>query len=141
MISVEAFGRLRASDYIAEDDRAFEDAWEFLGRVWLCAGYYFTDFLATHAEPDVTRCISVSFDDLSPEAGARLLADLDLPLRPGMNLGQVQKVLGEPVSKRSYLADRVSYEFQAGEFTVDATIQQVGGLVYLIIHPPLPEAG
>ena len=71
MIDFDGFGRLRAVDYIAEDELESTDSWEFLGCVWLRWGSGFTDFLATYDEPDVTRCISIDLDDLPAATAAR----------------------------------------------------------------------
>jgi hypothetical protein len=138
MISVEDFERLEVTDYLLDDQVGFSDDWRFLGRVWHCYGYGFTDFLETPDQPDVVRCICINSKDLPTATWARLLADLDLPLHPGMNIEEVTKVLGTPVRSESFVADRVSLEFQVGEFTVDTTIVQETGLTYLVIHPPLP---
>lgn len=138
MIDFDGFGRLRAGDYIAEDELEWRDSWEFLGCVWLGWGSGFTDFLTTYDEPDVTRCISIDLDDLPAATAARLLRDIDIPLRPGMDLSDVREVLGDPVREVRYVADRVSYEFHFNGYNVDTTILNDGGLTYLVIHPPLP---
>jgi hypothetical protein len=135
MISVADFGRLRIEDYRLDDRVGCSDDWRFLGRVWHSWGHGHTDFLSTPDQPDVTRCICLDFADLPPRTLNRLLTDVGLALSPGMRLAEVQAVLGAPVSLH---AGRASYEFQVGDYTVQATIQHETGLTHLVIYPPLP---
>lgn len=140
MITLTAFNRLRAEDYIAEDVLGADDDWRFLGRVWRSSGVGFTDFLALPSAPDVTRRVCVDLVDTESVDVKRLLRDLDLRLEAGMGLEEVTALLGLPVQKRGYVADRTTYEFAIGDlpWTMDATIHSVEGLIYLVIHPPLP---
>ena len=138
MISVADFGRLRIEDYRLDDRVGCSDGWRFLGRVWHSWGHGHTDFLYTPDQPEVTRCICLDFADFPPRTIQRLLTDLGLALSPGMRLAEVQEVLGAPVKTQSFVADRTSYEFHVGDYTVDATIRDDAGLTYLVIYPPLP---
>jgi hypothetical protein len=140
MISVEDFGRLRFSDYFPEERIGGDDNWQFLGRSWVSQGFGFTDFLALPDAPKVTRCISVDFEGCGPQTGVRLMRDLGLPLAHGMSLEKVEAALGAPVSRQVFVPGRASHEFKLGElpWTIDATIDKKHGLIFVVIHPPLP---
>lgn len=138
MISVDEFGRLDPLAYVDREGCHFSNTWLFLGRMWHHVGNGFTAFLAEPDEPDVARCLCVDLYELPLSTAARLLQDLDLPISAGMDIAQLAGILGDPVSEKSFTSRRVSYEFRAGEFTIDATIEDVRGLTYLVIHPPLP---
>ena len=138
MIPLHDFEQLRLRDYLPPEDTGEVEGWEFLDRVWHAEISGFTAMLSSPREPGVTRCVVVHASALPVGVARRLLEKLDLGLEPGANLREVRRALGTPVRELRFTPDRVTLEFQRGQWTVSTTVHEGDGLIYLYVHSPLP---
>ncbi len=137
MITHRELAPLRLKDFLPQTDRIEEvDGWEFMDKVWLGEVYGFTEWLRLREDPEVLRSVSLDLADLDQEVADRILATLQLPLEYGMELGEVNGVLGEPAEQVQPVPNRITYEYLAGDrdrYYISVTIDQRDGLVYLVV--------
>ena len=143
MISHDAFARLRLKQFLPPDAIAPLTDWEFLGRFWIGEGHGFTQWLRLEDDPSVLRSLAVDFHALPDVVVDAILTRLDLPVRRGMTIDQLRRVLGEPREVQTFVTDRLSYDFDYGEpdeYDVSCTVLNDGGLTYLVVTVPLEES-
>ncbi len=152
LISYEAFGRLRLSQFLRNipvtrktKDRgagrrftgkeiAEVEGWEYLGQVWVGEALGFSEWLRLAEDPDVLRSISLELTDLPARVVTTILHTLGLPLKPAMRLPAIEKILGESLAIEARLDDRKTYSFRCGTreiYELGCTVLNQGGLIYL----------
>ncbi len=136
MITHHDLAPLRLKDFLPQTDRIEAvDGWEFMDKVWLGEVYGFTEWLRLREDPEVLRSVSLDLADLDQETADRILSTLQLPLEYGMELEEVNGVLGEPSGQVQLVPNRITYEYLVGnqeKYYISATIDRLDGLVYLV---------
>ncbi|MEM7260643.1 MAG: hypothetical protein AAF488_01540 [Planctomycetota bacterium] len=133
MITLEKFRSLRLQDYVPAEVIDRSDAWEWMGRTWVGHSVGFTCWLRCPETPDQLRSLSLDLGSLSSSVSERVFQDLELCLRPGKALKEVEATLGAPDSVESFVPDRSSYLFLHDDYHVDCTIHESSGLLYIVI--------
>jgi hypothetical protein len=137
MITHHQLAPLRLKDFLPQTDQIEAvDGWEFMDKVWLGEVYGFTEWLRLREDPQVLRLVSLDLADLDQEVADRILEALQLPLEFGMELEEVNQVLGEPAGQEQMVPNRITYEYLAGnreKYYISATVDQLDGLVYLVV--------
>src|SRR4051812_16698251 len=99
-MSYEAFGKLRFLDFFPKTDAYNEDhegGMETGIGIACTEGYLWSMFTSPADEPWQTAEICLELGEDCPEMeGRRLLDSLGIPLRTGMSIAQVRKILGTP---------------------------------------------
>ena len=107
-----------------------------MDKVWLGEVYGLTEWLRLREDPQVLRLVSLDLADLDQEVADRILEALQLPLEFGMELEEVNQVLGEPAGQEQMVPNRITYEYLVGnqeKYYISATVDQLDGLVYLVV--------
>jgi NTP pyrophosphatase (non-canonical NTP hydrolase) len=137
MITHRELAPLRLKDFLPQTDQIEEvDGWEFMDKVWLGEVYGFTEWLRLREDPEVLRSVSLDLADLDQEVADLILSTLQLSLEYGMELEEVNGVLGEPAGQVQMVTNRTTYEYLAGnreKYYISATIDRLDGLVYLVV--------
>jgi hypothetical protein len=137
MITHHQLAPLRLKDFLPQTDQIEAvDGWEFMDKVWLGEVYGFTEWLRLREDPQVLRLVSLDLADLDQEVADRILEALQLPLEFGMELEEVNQVLGEPAGQEQMVPNRITYEYLVGnqeKYHISATVDQLDGLVYLVV--------
>lgn len=141
MISHEEFAVLRLAQFLPAEEIQTLNDWEFLDRIWIGEALGFSEWLRLADEPDVLRSLSLDFDEFPAACTHRVLGTIGLPVRAGMRLDDLRRVLGEPTAEEHFVADRVSYDFRVDEprYTVNCTVLNDGGLTYVVVTTRLPR--
>ncbi len=137
MITHRELAPLRLEDFLPPTAEIEEvDGWEFMDRVWLGEVYGFTEWLRLRDDPQVLRSVSLDLAYLDQDVADRILSTLQLPLEYGMELAEVNEVLGPPAGQLALVPERITYEYLAGnrdKYYISATIDHQDGLVYLVV--------
>jgi hypothetical protein len=137
LIPYEDFAALRLADFAANPAEIQHlDDWEFLDYRWVGEALGLSEWLRPIASPEELRALSLDFLDLPYGVTQQVLAALNLPLRPGMDLSTVSGILGEPLRIWQVTPGQVSYEFLVGiawPYRVDCTIREDAGLTYVTV--------
>ena len=136
MMTHEEFGRLRFSEFVAEKRIHPVTYFEFLDRYWLGETVGFSEWLRPQDRQDVLESLSLDMEDLATEVVERVLARIQLPVRKGMVLDELVRILGAPYETNVYADDRKSFEFRLGSpdaYDVSCTVLNDGGLTYLVV--------
>lgn len=135
--SYEDFGALRLKAFVSRGVRALQN-WEYADERWVGEAIGFTEILRLERDPEVVRSVAVALVDLPERVQAALLGAIGLPLRRGMTLGQITRVLGKPTGTHKFVPDRTTYEFRVGSprYRVSCTILAEGGLIYVTMLAP-----
>jgi hypothetical protein len=142
MISHTRFGELRLVQFRPAAEIARLDNWEFMDRLWVGEAIGFSEWLRLADRPQALRSLAIDFSEFPEQAAAEVLRAIDLPVRAGMTLNRLRKVLGDPVKENRFVKDRVSYEFVfrgPPRYNVSATVLNKSGLTYLVVMAPLPR--
>jgi hypothetical protein len=137
MITHHALAPLRLKDFLPQTaEIEAVDGWEFMDQVWMGEVYGFTEWLRLRDDPQVLRSVSLDLAYLDQEVADRILETLQLPLEYGMELAEVNDVLGPPAGQLPLVPERITYEYLAGDrekYYISATIDHQDGLVYLVV--------
>jgi hypothetical protein len=139
MISYARFGKLRLAQFRPDAEIAELAGWEFMDTTWVGEAVGFSEWLRPESEPEVLRSLALDFAEFPPGAAAAVLRAIDLPLRAGMQVGELRAVMGEPVEEHRFVADRVTCEFVVAgppRYNVSCTVLNDGGLSYLVVMCP-----
>jgi hypothetical protein len=139
MISHADFAQLRLSQFLPDEDFAQLEDWEFLGRVWVGEARGFSEWLCLQDDPQVLRCLSIAFDDFPSTAAMAVLRTLDLPVKQGMPLDQLDALFGPRISEYRFVKDRISCDYFSPlphRYRLSCTVLNEGGLNYLVIMVP-----
>lgn len=98
MISHEEFAVLRLAQFLPAEEIQTLNDWEFLDRIWIGEARGFSEWLRLADEPDVLRSLSLDFDEFPAACTHRVLGTIGLPVRAGMRLDDLRRVLGEPTA-------------------------------------------
>ena len=104
MICHDDFGKLRLAQFLPGAELQRLRNWEYEERLWVGEALGFSQWLRLESDRGVLRCLSIAFNDFPSDAAVDVLKTLQLPLRPGMTLPAIRKVLGEPVKAEEQLA-------------------------------------
>lgn len=135
MLSYRDFSCMRLSDFVR--DPAPLDDWEFMGRLWVGEALGFTEWLCPAEKP--TELGSLSVDLVAFEHWEDVLRRLQLPLKKGMRLTDVQQVLGRPTRRIEWEPTRFDAEFiypPSQPYWISCTFRDADGLIYLTIMLP-----
>jgi hypothetical protein len=137
LITYEEFGRLRAAQFVPSGTPIHPiDGYEWMDGFWINEGIRGFSSVSRHEDtPNEAGGLEIDFRDLS-QAELAMLDTIDLPLRPGMTLLEVQSVLGEPEHTDVFVADRKSYDFTVGSrfpYYVSATVHETDGLIHVAV--------
>jgi len=137
MITHQELASLRLEDFLPQTaEIEAVDGWAFMDQVWMGEVYGFTEWLRLRDDPQVLRSVSLDLAYLDQDVADRVLSTLQLPLEYGMELEEVNDVLGPPAGQLPLVPNRVTYEYLAGnreKYYISATIDQQEGLVYLVV--------
>jgi hypothetical protein len=136
ILGYNEFARLRLKDFYPESEIAFREGWEFMGGVWTGEGVGFTSFIRLNERPDQLGAIEIDLVDFDSSVCETILRKLQLPLRKGMFLSDVERALGTPEGTQSFTPDRTSYEFTTSgksPYYISCTIQESDGLIFLTV--------
>jgi hypothetical protein len=139
VIPHSTFYQLRLSDFVDPSDISQLSDWEFLDRIWVGEALGFSEWLRPAHSPQQLGSLALDLVDLPQSAVDRCLSALGLPLSRGMDLPQIQAVLGGPCAHHSFVADRASYDFRFGapdQYDISCTVLADGGLCYLVVTVP-----
>jgi len=142
MISHTRFGKLRLAHFLPDADIAELDDWEFMDHIWVGEALGFSEWLRLASEPDKLRSLAIAFANFPEDVAAKVLKTIELPVRGGMRLPELRRLLGEPVEEHRFVKDRISYEFVVAgppKYNVSCTVLQKGGLTYLVVTTPLTK--
>jgi hypothetical protein len=141
MISHARFGKLRLAQFLTDVDIAELDDWEFMDAIWVGEAVGFSEWLRLKSDPDVLRSLAIGFTEIPETIAIRILHELDLPIRAGMRIGELQTLFGAPVAKQQYTKDRISYDFKIAKprYDLSCAVLNKGGLTYLVVMRPLPR--
>jgi hypothetical protein len=142
MISHSQFGRLRLADFRPEKGVAALENWEFMDQTWVGEAVGFSEWLRLEGDPEILRSLAVDFAEFPADAAHEVLRTVELPIRRGMQLHELEKLLGKPVKEHRFVDDRVSYDFVVAgppHYDVFCTVLNAGGLTYLVIMAPRPR--
>jgi hypothetical protein len=140
MIPYTEFGKLRLSQFLPAVQVAELDNWEFEGHLWIGEASGFSEWLRLQSDPLVLRSLAIDFMDFPAEVAAKVLAMIDLPVRPGMTVEQTDALFGEHNRTFRFTADRATYCYRtrdAEPYSVSCTVLDNGGLTYLVIMVPM----
>jgi hypothetical protein len=139
MIPYDDFGRLRLADFLPGADLAQLEGWEFLDHMWLGEALGFSEWLRLEDDPDVLRSLAINFSEFPPRAGEAVLQAVQLPVRAGMSLRELDGLLGPRIGEHRFVADRVSCDYFTPEphrYRISCTALTDGGLTYLVVTVP-----
>ena len=143
LIPYDSFGRLRLVNFAGPETEIHEVSnWEYEDDEWVGEAIGFSEWLRLAEDPEVLRSLALELDQLPQGLAAKVLAHLKLPLARGMELAEVNKVLGEPSATFDFRKDRFTNEYAVGRehpYTVSCTFARPGGLVYLSVRAPTPR--
>lgn len=139
MISYARFGTLRLAQFLPDAEIEELSDWEYMDEYWIGEAVGFSEWLRLESEPETLRSLALDFADFPPDAAVAVLQTIDLPVRPGMQIPELQAALGEPVKELRFSANQTTYEFiVAGPpYEVSCTIRNDSGLSYLTVMRPL----
>jgi len=139
MISHIQFGKLRLALFRPDEKITHLAGWEFMDAMWVGEAIGFSEWLRLESDPEVLRSLALDFAEFPPDAAASVLRAIELPVRAGMQVGELRAVLGEPVKQHRFVPDRVSYEYVVAgppTYNVSCTVLNDGGLSYLVVMCP-----
>ena len=143
MLPHSEFHRLRLCHFTKADDIVELEGRRFLERTWIGEAIGFTEWLRLEDDPENLGSLALDFSELPDVLSRAVLDRLGLHLSAGMSLSQVTSVLGEPSGSEQFVEDRVSYDFSvsgSAAYSVDCTIHEDRGLVYVVIIPVATDA-
>ena len=131
----DAFGSMRLRALLGGDDRLVEhDAFSWMGGQWTYEGIGFTWFGRLEDQPEITQGVEIAFDEITPERAAQILRALGLPLYSGMQLKQIQEILGQIQTTQRFVPGRSTFNFRVGapeSYQVSCTVHETDGLVHV----------
>lgn len=142
MIPHTKFFPLRLSDFIDSSEVSQLSDWEYLDRLWVGEAVGFSEWLRPESTPQHLGSLALDLADLPQSTVDSCLSAIDLPLNRGMNLPQIQAVLGPPSGSHCFVQDRTTYEFKLGGaelYDISCTVLADGGLIYLVVTVPEAE--
>lgn len=139
MIPYADYGRLRLASFLPDADLAQLERWEFQNHVWAGEALGFSEWLRLEDDPDVLRSLAIDFSEFPAYAAEAVLQTIQLPVRAGMPLQDLDRLLGPRVAEHCFVADRVSCDYFTPEphrYRVSCTVLNDGGLSYLVVMVP-----
>jgi hypothetical protein len=139
MIPYHDFGRLRLAAFVPDADLAQLEGWEFQNHVWLGEALGFSEWLRLEDDADVLRSLAIDFSEFPARAADAVLQAIQLPVRAGMSLEDLDRLLGPRIAEHRFVADRVSCDYFTPEpyrYRVPCTVLNDGGLSYLVVMVP-----
>jgi len=142
MISHARFGKLRLAQFRPDAEIAHLGNWEFMDHFWVGEAVGFSEWLRLKKKPATLRSLAIDFSEFPKQAAAEVMRAIELPIRRGMEIVELQKLLGKPRREERFVKDRVSYEFVVAgppKYNLSCTVLKKGGLTYLVVMAPLPR--
>ncbi len=137
MITYRELAALRLKDFLPQSNEIEQvNGWEFMDKIWIGEVYGFTEWLRLQEDPDILRSVSLDLAYLDTDVADQIVEKLQVPLEYGLELEEVNKVLGKPVNQMLFVNNRITYEYLIGnseKYYISATIDQEEGLVYLVV--------
>lgn len=103
---------------------------------WLHEGIGFTWFGRLETSPDITAGVELYFEELPRESLERILTALELPVSPGMQVQELEKVLGPVYGNHFIVGDRKTSVYRVGDpdvYEVECTVHNERGLIHLSV--------
>jgi hypothetical protein len=139
MISHADFGRLRLSQFLPEAGLAELEGWEFQNHIWVGEALGFSEWLRLEGDPAVLRSLSIDFAQFPKDAADSALRAIQLPVRAGMSLADLERLLGPRVSERRFVPTALSCDYftpDPARYRVSCNVEKDGGLSYLVVMVP-----
>ncbi len=139
-VSHAQFARIRLKDFVQEAEVVPLRDWEYLDRRWVGEGSGFTCVLRLEDAPEETKAIELDLVALPHSVQRAMLDAIGLPLRRGMSADHVHMLLGTPIKRYNFVADRTTEEFVCGTpiYTIDCTCLHDGGLIFISVVAGAP---
>jgi len=145
MIPYDQFARLRLARFLPAADLAELDNWEFEEHLWVGEALGFSEWLRLEDDPDVLRSLAIDFAEFPAPAAESVLRAIQLPVRAGMSLRELDDLLGGRIAEHRFVDDRVSCDYFTPEphcYRISCTVLNDGGLSYLVVMvPPIGGEG
>lgn len=139
MIPHNCFIFLRLAQFIPMEAITQLDQWEYMDQFWVGEAVGFSEWLRPQNDPEALGSMALDFATLPQDVAEHILETLELPLRPGMSLGQIEAVLGHPNDTLAFTQDRKTYEFAPRAeypYAISCTVRKTDGLTYLVVMRP-----
>jgi hypothetical protein len=136
LITHPEFFQLRLSQFFPGGSIAELENWEFMDRLWVGQAIGFSEWLCPEEHPETLQSLALDFSELPKDGYEKVLKILGLPLRPGMNVEEIEREMGAPFKVYEFVPDRKSYKFLHGdedEYMISCTVKNEGGLSYLVV--------
>ena len=137
LLDHHAFGKIRFVDFFPHEEEMEKlVAFDFMDDHWIGEAIGFTQFLRLRNDPEVTRSISLSLEDIPESTTHDILLKLKIPLKRSVNIQYIMSILGQPKNELQFQKDRKDYEFILGDeypYYISCTVHQNRGLIYLVI--------
>ena len=143
MIPYDNFGRLRLGAFLPTTDLERLEDWEFQSHVWIGESLGFSEWLRLEEDPDVLRSLAIHFPEFPAKEAHSVLHAIQLPVRAGMSLRDLDHLFGPRVAEYRQVADRVTCEYLTPaphRYRVSCTALHDGGLTHLaVMVPPIGD--
>lgn len=143
MIPYSDFARLRLSAVMPDAEIAQLENWEFQNHLWIGEAIEFSEWLRLESDPDTLRSLAIDFSVFPEHSVESMLERLQLPVRRGMSLNELDLLLGKRVAEFHFASDRVTAEYFMPEpyrYRISCTVLNEGGLSYLgVMVPPIGD--
>lgn len=136
MIPYSRFRDLRLFHFIDSSEIRTLKNWEFMGQLWIGEAVGFSEWLRLMTTPHSLGSIALDLCDLPDELVSSILSEIELPLRRGMTLSEVEAILGSPIDSQNFVPDRQSFDFHVpgqSRYDISCTLLNDGGLAYLVV--------
>ena len=145
MIPYDEFGCLRLAAFLPDADLAQLEMWEFQNHEWLGEALGFSEWLRLQDDPEVLRSLAIAFSEFPAPTAESVLRTIQLPVRAGMSLRELDSLLGPRIAEYRFVPDRVTCEYFTPEphrYRVSCTVMNDSGLSYLVVMaPPICDEG
>lgn len=139
LIPHDQFGRLRLIQFLSDVDLAELENWEFENQLWIGEAHGFSEWLRLEDDPEVLRSLAIDFAELPAHAAKSVLRTIDLPMRRGMSLEDLDRLFGPRIAEYSFVEDRLTCVYLTPEpnrYRISCTVLNDGGLSYLVVMVP-----
>lgn len=133
-LNVQKFSHIRLSDYLPCEILETVSSFEYYGRQWLGEILEFTHVLQPQNSPALTKCIAVHIA-ISRFRGVyeRLLADISIPLKSGMDLPEANSLLKANPINYTHRTNGTEYEYLFDDFYLSCFFGEESGLSYVVV--------
>lgn len=143
LIPHDQFGRLRLIQFLSDVDLAELENWEFMDHLWLGEAHGFSEWLRLEDDPEVLRSLAIDFAKFPEHAAKSVLRTIDLPVRRGMSLEDLDRLFGPRIAEYSLADDRLTCDYltpKPNHYRISCTVLNDGGLSYLVVViPPIGD--